>query len=637
MTIKPMGYDFAGWATKNDIRCADGVVIRKDAFKAQDGKKVPLFWNHKHDSPSAVLGHAYLENRPEGVFAYGYFNNTQAGRDAREQLQHGDIESLSIWANNLTREDDNVYGGIVRELSLVPAGMNPGARIESVIAHGETLEEGEDEGIIYTGEPIQMGDSNIISHGQEEDMAKSIGDVLDTLSDEQKAAVGELFDSVYEHRDDYDDDYDEDDYDDDYDEDDDYEEDDEDMKHSIFNQDDNGYNEDEYLSHSAMKEIFDNAKRGGSLKQAFEDYTDGGELVHGTPSYSSAGMITAAPGAGYVKPAALDASAPGVKYGVYSTGSDGLNMLFPDYKSLNMPPEWIKRDMDWVSTVMTGVHHTPFSRIKSMYADITEDEARAKGYIKGKYKKEEFFTTLKRTTDPQTIYKKQRLDKDDIADITDFDVVSWIKGEMRMMLNEEIARAILIGDGRPSDHEDKIHENHIRPIVNDVPLFTVRVPINVQTGGATPSDLSEDVIAKNTINGAIRARKYYKGSGSPVFFTTEDVLTEMLLLEDGIGHKLYKTEAEVATAMRVSRIITVELMENYTVKFAESADTFPLIGVIVNLSDYNVGADKGGGVSMFDQFDIDYNQQKYLIETRMSGALIKPFSAMTLYRNKATS
>ena len=374
------------------------------------------------------------------------------------------------------------------------------------------------------------------------------------------------------------------------------------MKHNVFDQE---TETTPYLSHSDMQKILGDAKRCGSLREAVQAHIENGVLSH----------------------AEIDTTGMEVATGTQTYGFNDPSMLFPDYRSLNTPPEWLSRDMGWVKKVLGAVHHTPFSRIKSPFANITDEEARAKGYIKGKQKKEEVFTTLKRTTDPQTVYKKQKLDRDDIIDITDFDVVAWIRAEMRIMLDEELARAILIGDGRPSDSDDKIKEDHIRPIVTDAPLFNVQHKVSVA------ANADSGVIAKATINESIRARKNYKGSGNPTFFTTEDVLTEMLLLEDGIGHKLYKTEQELATALRVRDIVTVEVMEGY--KLTVSNTEYPLIGVIVNMADYNVGADKGGEVNMFDDFDIDYNQQKYLIETRCSGALVKPFSAITLYLDKA--
>lgn len=623
-----MEYDFSGWATKNDLKCADGKIIRKGAFKVNDGKKVPLVWGHVHDRVSSVLGHAILENRDEGVYAYCKFNATQAGKDGKECVKHGDIESLSIWANNVEQVGDDVIHGVIREVSLVMAGANPGAFIESVVSHGEPMEPFDEEGLFYTGESIilehsidnitnsedQEGNTNeevkdskenkikkednimehsadnitehsadnIIEHADEKDTEekseKTVGDVLETLTDEQKAAVGILIDEVTKENSN--------------------KEEDKEMKHDLF--DTENVKSGAVISHDDMQKIFSDAKRLGSLRDAVnENFEDGGVLAHSIPMDG------------------MDGPSPSTASQTY--GFRDPDMLFPEYKTVNgNTPEWISRNMDWVQKVISGVHHSPFSRIKSVYADITEDAARAKGYIKGNLKKDEVFTLLKRTTDPQTIYKKQKMDRDDLIDIVDFDVVAWIKSEMRVMLNEEIARAILIGDGRLTSDDDKIREEHVRPIVTDVDLFNVKVPITVAG-------------AKAVINGVIRARKNYKGSGNPTFFTTEDELVEMLLLEDGIGHKLYKTEAELATALRVKEIVTVEAMEGYKVKV--NNNQYDLIGVIVNLNDYNVGADKGGEINMFDDFDIDYNQQKYLIETRISGALIKPFSALTVYRN----
>ena len=636
-----MNYDFAGWATKNDLKCADGRIIRRDAFKVNDGKKVPLVWNHQHNTVGAILGHAILENKDEGVYAYCSFNNTQAGNEAREAVKHGDVDSLSIWANNLEEYGHEVLHGVIREVSLVMAGANPGAFIESVVTHGEPMEEGDTEGILYSGEGLYLehsieetgdeadeevdetdeaeseddeetedselqhsddggdtlgevletlsdkqkaavgmlinqlangGESNDIKHSDDGNSTETVGSILNTLSDKQKAAVGLLINALTKNK-----------------------EESNEMKHNMFEDEAGQAN---VISHSDMQQIFADAKRLGSLRDAVnEAFEEGGVLAHSTPTD------------GMVGPSEATAS--------QTYGFRDPDMLFPEYKNINgNTPEWISRRMEWVSTVMGGVHRTPFSRIKSTYADITEDAARAKGYIKGNQKTEEVFTLLKRTTDPQTIYKKQKLDRDDIIDITDFDVVAWIKGEMRIMLDEEIARAILIGDGRLSSSDDKIQENHVRPIVSDVDLYNVKVPVT-KAG------------SKEIINSVIRARKKYKGSGNPTFFTTEDVLTEMLLLEDGIGHKLYKTEGELATALRVSKIVTVEVMEGH--KITVNNEEKDLIGVIVNLTDYNVGADKGGAISLFDDFDIDYNQYKYLIETRISGALTKPFSALTIY------
>lgn len=592
-------YDFEGWATKNDLKCADGRTIRKDAFKVNDGKTVPLVWNHQHNAVSDVLGHAVLENRDEGVYAYCSFNDSPEGKGAKERVQHGDVTALSIWANNLHQVGSDVLHGIIREVSLVLAGANPGAFIESVLSHGDPMEDGEDEGIFYTDEGIYISHAEEKKEepvtekenkkvGDEKEGTKTVKEVIDGMTDEQKAAVGIIVEqAIKQGKED--------------------EKEDEEMKHNMFE----GQNSEQVISHSDMEQILKDAKRLGTLSEAVQAHIENGVLSH----------------------ADIDTTGMTVATGTQTYGFNDPSMLFPDYKSLNNPPEWISRNMDWVTKLMGKIHHTPFSRIKSLYANITEDEARAKGYIKGKLKKEEVFSTLKRATDPQTIYKKQKLDRDDIIDITDFDVVAWIKAEMRVMLNEEIARAILIGDGRPSDSEDKIQELHIRPVVKDVPLFNTVVKVSVAT------DADEGTIAKETIKAIIRARKHYKGSGRPDFWTTEDVTTEMLLLENKNGDTVYKTESELATKLRVNEIIPVEPLEGATVSVTESGGTkeYPLIGVIVNMADYNVGADKGGEINMFDDFDIDYNQQKYLIETRISGALIKPFSALTIVLDKSGS
>ena len=587
-------YDFVGWATKNDLLCSDGRTIRKGAFKDCDGMIVPLVWNHQHNDPDNVLGHALLKNEDEGVRAYCTCNDTEKGMTAKSLVIHGDVGSLSIWANQLKQNGGDVLHGVIREVSLVLAGANPGATIDYIVEHGE---ESGDSALIYPNGGIEMyhndeemvqENDDTLEHAQTEDTAgkdsegsdKTIKDVLNTLNEEQKSAVMQLIGYAIQDNANEDD-----------------EEDDDSMKHNVF--DNENTEQGTFLSHADMQKIFADAKRCGSLKEAVENAIDEGILAH---SIDTTDMDTAT--------------------GTQTYGFNDPNMLFPEYRSLNTPPEWISRDMGWVQKVMSGVHRTPFSRIKSVFADITEDEARAKGYIKGKEKKEEVFSTLKRTTDPQTIYKKQKLDRDDVIDITDFDVVSWIRAEMRVMLNEEIARAILIGDGRAADSDDKIKEIHIRPVVKDVPLFNVKVNVTVPSG---------ENMADVMIDEIIRARKNYKGSGNPTFFTTEDVLTEMLLLKDKIGHKLYKTEAELATALRVKEIVTVEPMEGMKI------DGKTLAGVIVNLADYNVGADKGGEINMFDDFDIDYNQMKYLIETRCSGALIKPFSAMTVLVSDSNS
>lgn len=587
-------YDFEGWASKNDLKCADGLVIRNGAFKVDNGKRVPLVWNHQHNEVSNVLGHAVLENRDEGVYAYCSFNGTSAGLDAKEAVRHGDVTSLSIWANNIQQVGNDVIHGVIREVSLVLAGANPGAFIESVVSHGISMGDDEDEGIFYTGEDIYLSHAdeevNNKDDSKEDDRdTKTVKQVIEDMTDEQKAAVGIIMEQVAK---------------DNKNEENNNEEDNE-MKHNMFE----GPSEN-VISHSDMKKILEDAKRLGSLKESVKSHIENGVLSH---SIDTSGMETAK--------------------GTSTYGFNDPSMFFPDYKSIANTPEWISRNMDWVSKLMAKIHHTPFSRIKSLYANITEDEARAKGYIKGKLKKEEVFTTLKRTTDPQTVYKKQKLDRDDIIDITDFDVVAWIRAEMRVMLDEEIARAILIGDGRASDSEDKIKEDHIRTIAKDAPLFNTIIKVHV------PANADEATIAKETIKAMIRGRKYYKGSGKPDFWTTEDVTTEMLLLENQIGESIYKTETELATKLRVNEIIPVEPMEGQTVTITEgtSTNTYPLIGVVVNMADYNVGADKGGEVNMFDDFDLDYNQNRYLIETRISGALIKPFSALTFVLDKPST
>lgn len=574
-------FDFSGWATKANLKCSDGRTIMKDAFKHNDGQTVPLVWNHQHNDPNEVLGHALLENRDEGVYAYCTFNDTESGKTAKLLVQHGDVNALSIYANQLKQKMSNVLHGNIREVSLVLAGANPGASIDSIIMHGE---ESDEEAIIYTGEEISLAhasdnasdagnsegttkeDNKMADDVKKTDGEETVADVFNTLSEKQKTVVYAMIGQALEDAGvTDDDDEDEDEME--------HSEGDDDMKRNVF---DNDEQQDEVLSHAAMETIIGDAKRFGSLKESFLAHAD--------------------------------------EYGI-----EQIDYLFPEAKTLNNPPEFIKRDTGWVSTVMGAVHHTPFSRIKSIFANITEDEARAKGYIKGNLKKEEVFSLLKRTTTPTTIYKKQKLDRDDVIDITDFDVVAWLKSEMRIMLDEEIARAILIGDGRLSSSDDKINESNIRPVVSDAELYTIRQKVSVA------ANATDDDKAKAMIKSAVKARKNYKGSGNPTFFTTEDWLTNALLLEDTQGHRLYKNDSEVAAAMRVSKIVTVPVMEG--AKGPEGGD---LIGIIVNLADYNVGADKGGAVNMFDDFDIDYNQQKYLIETRCSGALIKPYSAIEL-------
>lgn len=587
-------YDFSGWATRANIKCSDGRTIMKDAFKQNDGQKVPLVWNHQHNDPNEVLGHALLENRDEGVYAYCKFNETESGQTAKLLVQHGDIDALSIYANQLKENLSNVIHGNIREVSLVLAGANIGAHIDNVIMHGE---ESNEEAYIFTGEDITLFHSEEQATEEEETLShndktekeetksmteentktetdETVEDVFNTLTDKQKTVVYAMIGQALEDAG-ADDETDE-------------EGDDETMKHNVFDQDEK--QQENVLSHSDMQAIIADAKRYGSMKESF--------LAHAGDTVTAESTQT---------------------YGI-----NGTDFLFPDARNVNNTPEFIKRDTGWVSTVMNGVHHTPFSRIKSMFADITEDDARAKGYIKGKLKKEEVFSLLKRTTTPTTIYKKQKMDRDDIVDITDFDVIAWLKSEMRMMLDEEIARAILVGDGRLSSSDDKINEQNIRPIWTDEDLYTIKSKITVPTDGS---------LAEEFIDQAVRAMKDYKGSGSPVAFMTDDMLTECLLLKDTNKHRLYKNAAEVATAMRVSNIVTVPVMEGLT-RTADSKK-FNLKAIIVNLNDYNVGADKGGAINMFDDFDIDYNQQKYLIETRCSGALIKPYSAIVLETEEA--
>ena len=571
-------YDFSGWATKNDLECSDGRTIRRDAFKDNDGQTVPLVWNHQHNDSQNVLGHALLENRPEGVYAYCKFNDTPAGKNAKMLVEHGDVSALSIYANRLKQNQGNVTHGVIREVSLVLAGANPGAFIDSIMRHGECSDE---EAVIYTGENL------VLEHADKEDemendnkKEKTVQDVVDSMSEEQRnvmyALIGQALEDV-KHSEDAENQNENN-----------GEGEDNEMKHNVFENDNNKQNNT--LSHAEMENIFKQAKRLGSLKEAVLSHAD----EHGDAIYDTYG----------IKP---------------NKDGEGISMLFPEYKNLNNVPEFIKRDTGWVALVMAGVHHTPFSRIKSMFADIREDEARALGYMKGDLKKEEVFSLLKRTTDPQTIYKKQKLHRDDVIDITSFDVVAWIKAEMRMMLEEEIARAILIGDGRLADDDNKIQQQHIRAIADEDPLFAIHKDLQVAEG--------EDE-AKGFIKTVLRARKEYKGSGEPTMFLSEDMLVEMLLLEDKNGRVIYESEQALARALRVRNIVTVPVMEG-----AKNAKGKEILAIVVNLKDYNVGADKGGAVAMFEDFDIDYNAQKYLIETRCSGALVKPFSAIVIEKS----
>ena len=632
-------FDISGWATKADMLCSDGVIIKKDAFKDCDGVTVPLVWNHQHNSPNEVLGHALLENRDDGVYAYCTFNDTESGQTAKLLVQSGDVNRFSIYANKIKRRGSDVIHGVIRELSLVLAGANPGAVIDTVMMHGEDSYE---EGYISSGEYIEnveslfhsedtatKGDKEMADNTKKQgnqSEGETIKDVFDTLSDKQKQAVYAMIGQILE-----DNGIDSDDDDDEnvkHSEDaqepeegeksgkektigdvfnsmtdeqknvvyamigqaledvgvDDDEEDEEDeggnnnMKHNVFDNSDYmaGEADDrEILSQSEFNDIMDEARRNGSLKDTF--------IQHGITN---------------------------------------IDYLFPDAQTVDNEPGFIKRNDDWVTKVMNKVHHTPFSRIKSVFANITADEARAKGYVKGKKKVDEVFPLLKRVTTPVTVYKKQTLDRDDVIDIVDMDVVAWLKKEMRMMLDEELARAILVGDGRNQSSQDKINEQNIRPIWTDDDVYTVKaaVPITKETTGPEK--------AKAFIKAAIRSRKEYKGSGNPDMYIDEDVLTECLLLEDTNGRVIYDTVEKLATALRVQELIPVPVMEN--MKREKGAKTHILGGIYVNLNDYNVGADKGGAVNMFDDFDIDYNQQKYLIETRCSGAMVTPYGAVAI-------
>lgn len=587
--FQPEACDFSGWATRNDLKCSDGRVIRRDAFKHDDGIKVPLVWNHQHNDPRNVLGHAWLENRPEGVYTYGFFNDSESGEIGKILVKHGDICALSIYANQLQQRGCDVLHGEIREVSLVHAGANPGAFIDSMLKHGE---DSDDEAIIYTGMPLYLshsdadkqedkaddGEKKETSEKKDDpekktdsDEEKTVADVISSMTEEQKnvmyAMIGQAMDDQGESDPESEDNND-----------DDSKGGTNTMKHNVFDKDDRQkenvlvHSDGSEVSSEEISTIFGDIKRYGSLKDSV--------LAHGI---------------------------------------DNVDYLFPDAQTLANTPEFIQRDTGWVKKVMSGVHHTPFSRIKSIFADITEDDARAKGYFKGKLKKEEVFGLLKRTTTPTTVYKKQKMDRDDVVDITDFDVVAWLKSEMRMMLDEELARAYLIGDGRLASSDDKINEQNIRPILKDEELYTIQATVSVQ------SSATEDDKAREFIRTAIKARKNYKGSGQPTLYTTEDILTDCLLLTDTTGRDLYTDVAQLAKKLRVKEIVTVPVMEGVNGKNGGA-----LMGIIVNLADYNVGADRGGAVNMFDDFDIDYNQQKYLIETRCSGALIKPYSAIAL-------
>lgn len=571
-------YDFCGYVTKNNVRCADGRIIRQDAFKGNDGQTVPMVWQHQHDEPTNVLGHVLLENREDGVYGYGVFNDTKQGQVSKDLVKHGDITSMSIYANGLVQSGDNVMHGVIREVSLVMAGANPEAKIENIaFAHSDGMVDiSEEEAVIHFYDDLELSHADTYAPEKKPDLIhadektdeenesdETIQDVLDSMTDKQRkvteylvglAVEGELDDSEDS-------------------------EEGEEMKHNIF---DTETEEENVLSHDAMKAIIDDAKRLGTMSEAFMQH-----------------------------------------------GIDDIDILYPEAKVVTPEPDMISRRMDWVSDVWNALKKTPFSRIKSIAADLTEDDARAKGYIKGKQKVEEQFGLLKRVTTPQTVYKKQSMDRDDIIDITDFDVIAWLKREMRMMLDEELARAVLVGDGRLVTSNDKIKEDNIRPIYQDADTYTIHWNVTAPTTMTDPNEISNYLVDQ-----ALRSRKDYRGSGSPVFYASVDVINDMLLARDKMGRRMYSTEAELASALRVSRIVEVPVFEGIT-RTDDDGDKHELVGIIVNLSDYSLGTDRGGQVSFFDDFDIDYNKEKYLIETRCSGALTHPYSAIALEKDVA--
>ena len=588
-------YDFSGWATRNDIECSDGRTIRKDAFIDNDGMSVPLVWGHRHDDPEKILGHCLLQNQPEGVYTYGYFNDTPQGRNAKALVMHGDIGSLSIYANKLQQLGGNVMHGQIREVSLVLAGANPGAYIDDVVIH----EDGTDPGaVIYTGLPLEIlienADADAIEHAdedtkeaevaetKEEKTEKTVGEIVETMNEEQQEALFALIGAALE------DGADEDDTDDE-------EGEETEMKHNVFDNNEGAVMDDELmhsdditaigdeLCHTAFNDV---RNFGGSFRDSF--------LAHAEGDY----------------------------------GIGNINLLFPDAKAVDSHPEFIKREDAWVSTVINGTKHLPFSRVKTLFADITEEDARARGYLeKGKLKKEEFFSLAKRETRPTTIYKKQKLDRQDIIDATTMDVVSWLWTEMRLMLNEEIARAILIGDGRSNVSQDKIDENCIRPIVSSEDLFCVKK--NFTADEVATTDAMIEAMSK--------AHRDYRGSGAPVLFVAPSLHSDMLWVRDTNKHRLYASDAELCSALRVSAIVDVPLMEELEVSETVSGTTttYDIYGIKVALKDYSIGTDKGGEITTFDDFDIDYNQYKYLIEGRMSGALTKWHCAQVFRKAQA--
>ena len=593
---KKFDYDFSGYATKANTLCYDGLTIAPDAFKGDDGRKVPVVWNHDHSDPEHVLGHALLQNRKDGVYAYVKMNDSPSGQSALEAVRSGDIDAMSIFANGLKKAGNTVMHGVIRELSLVLAGCNPGALIDEIVEHSAdyNAEEG-DEAFIYTdgGLSLKHGldpDDNPLGeeddetmHSEDEDKEKSnenpedketneetVKEVFDSLTEKQKNVVYAIIGMVT------------------------------DGKKGADNKETDNDKEDE----TVKRNVFDNEKEQGVLKHSIDEINK---------------VVKTAKTCGTMKAAFANAGIEDSEVNALCHGIDNIDYLFPEDRLLDTPPRIIDKPDDWVSVVMGGVKHIPFSRFKSLFADLTEDDARAKGYLKGNYKTEEVFGLLRRSTGPTTVYKKQELDRDDVIDITSFDVVAWLRNEMRYKLNRELALAYILGDGRMAASRDKIDENCIRPVFNDADLFTIKVQVKT-TGMTTVEDKYKAFIKQ-----AIRARKDYRGSGTPTMFTTEDALTEMLLLEDGMGRPLYTDEAALARKLRVAKIVTIPEMEGR--KGAKGGD---LAAVIVNLADYTVGADKGGAVSMFDDFDIDFNAQKYLIETRCSGALTSPYSAMAI-------
>ena len=608
-------YDFGGWATKNNIKCSDGRTILKDAFKQNDGQKVPLVWNHQHNDPSEVLGHALLENREEGVYAYCKFNNTESGQTAKSLVANGDVDKLSIYANRLKTHMNNVMHGCIREVSLVLAGANPGAFIDTVISHGEDA-EAEEEGIIYTDEHIEtiehsddesykkgetdMEDENkkVDEEKKDENNEKTIQEVFETLNEEQKNAVYAIVGQALEHSDDSEDESEDDSKDESEDDSENKDNDsednsennndegEEDMKHNVF---DNDKNNDEVLQHSEiLASAIQDAKKYGSLKESV------------------------------------------IEHAAINNITD-IGKLFPDATALNKEPIMIEKDQTWVGKIINTIKHTPFSRVKVTMGKMTEPQARAKGYIKGNKKTNIQMAALNRIVTPTTVYIKNEIDRDDVIDITDFDVVAWQKREMRKELDKELALAALLGDGRDISDNDKINEQNIIPIIKDVDTFTIKYTITegVDYKQANNSASNNDSFTKGIIRAAIRSRKEYKGSGSPTFFTTEDYLTDMLLIEDQNGRRIYESLDQLALALRVKEIVTIPEMEQEAYK--------DIVGVIVNMADYTMGADKGGSVNMFDDFDIDYNQMKYLMETRCSGALTVPYSAIVLKKAGASS